>query len=178
MDGFGARDVDGNIVAGSDFTSSDRDPMNLFSALGRFLGFSGDPAPERAISRSPLSGAGGLIGEGMSMKGEVSGDGDFQILGRFEGEITLSGTVHVGEGAVVDANIFATAIVIGGTVRGNLSASTQVEILPTGVLTGSLKSGSLTAAEGASVKGEVWVERSPRSAAGIGERTAHPGTVS
>jgi len=50
------------------------------------------------------------------------------------------------------------AIVIGGTVRGNLSASTRVEILPTGVLTGTLKTGSFSAADGASVKGEVWVE--------------------
>ena len=58
----------------------------------------------------------------------------------------------------MDANISALAIVIGGTVRGNLSASTRVEIMPTGVLSGSLKTGSFTAADGASVKGEVWVE--------------------
>lgn len=114
----------------------------------------------------------------MTVKGEVSGEGDFQVLGRFEGEINLSGTVRVGEGAEVDANISAMAIVIGGTVRGNLSASTQVEILPTGVLTGTLKSGSLTAAEGASVKGEVWVERSQRLPSGIGERAVRSGTAS
>jgi hypothetical protein len=34
-----------------------------------------------------------------------------------------------------------------------------VEILPTGVLTGTLKTGSFSAADGASVKGEIWVER-------------------
>ena len=66
----------------------------------------------------------------------------------------------------MDANIFATAIVIGGAVRGNLSAAERVEILPTGVLTGTLKSGSLTAAEGASVKGEIWVECHPVPAMG------------
>ncbi|MBI2554351.1 MAG: polymer-forming cytoskeletal protein, partial [Candidatus Rokubacteria bacterium] len=83
---------------------------------------------------------------------------------------TLTGTVHVGEGAEVDANISATAIVIAGIVRGNLSASTRVEILPTGTLTGTLKSGSFTAAEGATVKGEVWVGRPPRPA--LAERAA------
>ena len=68
---------------------------------------------------------------------------------------------------LIDANISALAIVIGGTVRGNLSASTRVEILPTGVLTGSLKTGSFSAADGASVKGEVWVEPpAPRAAGG------------
>jgi len=94
----------------------------------------------------------------------MSGEGDLAILGRFEGEIALNGTVRVGVNAVVDANISATAIVIGGVVRGNLSAATRVEILPTGTLTGSLKSGSLSAAEGASVKGEVWVEPPGRQA--------------
>jgi cytoskeletal protein CcmA (bactofilin family) len=88
----------------------------------------------------------------------VSGEGDFHIAGKLEGEISVSGRVVVAEGAVVDANISALAIVIGGTVRGNLSATTRVEILPAGVLTGSLKTGSFSAADGASVKGEVWVE--------------------
>jgi cytoskeletal protein CcmA (bactofilin family) len=93
------------------------------------------------------------------MKGEVAGEGDFDILGKFEGEINVVGRVFVGEGAHVDANINAASIVIGGTVRGNLSATTRVEILPTGVLTGTLKTGSFAAADGASVKGEMWIER-------------------
>lgn len=121
----------------------------------------------------------GLIGSGLVMKGEVSGAGDFQVLGKFEGEIILTGTVHVADGAEVDANINATTIVIGGAVRGNLSASTRVEILPTGALTGTLKSGSITAAEGATVKGEVWVESPPPShiAPGVADGSAPSVTV-
>jgi cytoskeletal protein CcmA (bactofilin family) len=77
--------------------------------------------------------------------------------------------VVVAEGAQVDANISAQGIVIGGIVRGNLSAVARVEILPTGVLTGSLKTGSFSAADGASVKGEVWVEPgAPRVGPGEG----------
>lgn len=144
--------------------------MSSFSAILRFLGVGGDSTPpdRRAL---PALMLGGLLGEGLVMKGEVSGEGDFQVLGKFEGEITLTGTVHIGEGAEVDANISAAAIVIGGVVRGNLSAATRVEILPTGTLTGTLKSGSFTAAEGASVKGEVWVERPPRPAPPLPDRS-------
>ena len=138
--------------------------MGWLSGLGRFLGIGGELSRDRA-SRSRLPD-GTVIGDGFTVKGELSGAGDLRILGRFEGQITLTGTVLVGEGAEVDANIFATDIVIGGAVRGNLSAAERVEILPTGALTGTLKSGSLTAAEGASVKGEVWVERHPVSAMG------------
>jgi len=145
--------------------------MNPFAAILRFLGVGGDASPSDRRARDPVAPA-GMIGAGLEMKGEVSGEGDFQVLGKFEGEITLTGTVHVGEGAEMDANISATAIVIGGAVRGNLSASTRVEILPTGTLTGTLKSGSFTAAEGASVKGEIWVERPPRPLPPLADRPA------
>ena len=77
----------------------------------------------------------------------------------FEGDIVLDGTLHVGPEGRIDANITARAIVVGGIVRGNLSADTRVEILPTGALTGSVKSSSFSAADGASVKGELWLDR-------------------
>lgn len=129
----------------------------------RYLGLGGDdeaaPRPPR-LTRNEASREvhGSVMGAGLSFRGEVSGDGDFHVAGKFEGDINVTGRVMVADGAQVDANINALAIVIGGTVRGNLSASTRVEILPTGVLTGSLKTGSFAAADGASVKGEVWVE--------------------
>lgn len=134
------------------------------SAFG-YLGLSGGAAePEAAeapLRRVELASppAGAMIGSRLSFRGELGGEGDFQILGKFEGEIKVTGRVLVAEGAQVDANIDAAAIVIGGTVRGNLSASTRVEILPSGVLTGTLRTGAFTAADGASVKGEIWVER-------------------
>jgi len=98
------------------------------------------------------------IGTAMTLKGELRGAGSLTLRGRFEGDIVLEGTLHVGPEARVDANITAHAIVIGGVVHGNLSADTHVEILPTGALTGTVKSGSFTAADGASVKGEIWVD--------------------
>ena len=104
------------------------------------------------------------LGAGLTFRGEVAGEGDFYIAGRFEGDINVTGRVLVGEGAEVDANINARAIVVGGTVRGNLSATTRVEILPSGVLTGTLKTGSFSAADGAAVKGEIWIERPQDSA--------------
>ncbi len=135
-------------------------------ALGRtlrYLGLTGgadaeslaaDLGAHRVARNEPAS-----LGSGLSFHGELAGEGDFHIAGRFEGEINVTGRVLVGEGAEVDANINARAIVVGGTVRGNLSAATRVEILPTGVLTGTLRTGSFSAADGAAVKGEIWIER-------------------
>ena len=137
--------------------------MSALGNLLRYLGLGGDD--DAGDSRRDVEGS--VMGAGLSFRGDVSGDGDFHVAGKFEGEINVTGRVLVADGAQVDANISALAIVIGGTVRGNLSASTRVEILPTGVLTGSLKTGSFSAADGASVKGEVWVEPpAPRAAGG------------
>jgi cytoskeletal protein CcmA (bactofilin family) len=100
-----------------------------------------------------------VIGAGLSIKGELRGAGSVTVLGHFEGDIVLDGTLHVAAGGRVDANISAHAIVIGGLVRGNLSADTRVEILSTGALSGTVKSVSFSAADGASVKGELWVDQ-------------------
>lgn len=136
----------------------------------RFLGLAG--SPEETVTRpamptiqsGPTDPGRAVLGGGLALRGEISGEGDFHIYGRFEGEIDVSGRVIVGEAAQVDANINAAAIVIAGKVRGNLSASTHLDILPSGVLTGTLKAGSFSAAEGSSVKGEIWLERSEPAA--------------
>jgi len=83
------------------------------------------------------------------------------MLGSFEGDIVLDGDLHVGPDSRVDANISASAVIIAGVVRGNLAANTRVDILASGSLTGSVRSGSFSAADGAMVKGELWVEPPP-----------------
>ena len=127
-------------------------------ALRRLLGLAHD--------RLALAGFGGapreattVIGEGMTLKGELHGAGPVVIFGRFEGDVVVDGMITVGEGGYVDANISATTIVIDGVVRGNLSADTNVEIGATGALTGSVKSGALNTSIGATVKSEIWLER-------------------
>jgi cytoskeletal protein CcmA (bactofilin family) len=127
--------------------------------LLRFFGLADAPEPVERPFAPPGGATTTTIGPGITLKGELQGEGTLAILGQFEGDIVLQGSLHVGPEARVDANISATAIVIAGAVRGNLSADTRVDILPTGSLTGTVKSGSFAAADGASVKGEIWVER-------------------
>ena len=133
--------------------------------LWRFLGFADSPEEAAPLSTgnspvgAPLDPGRAVLGSRMALRGEITGEGDFHIYGRFDGEIDVSGRVVVSEAAQVDANINAASILIAGKVRGNLSASTHLDILPTGVLTGTLKAGSFSAAEGSSVKGEIWLER-------------------
>jgi len=130
--------------------------------LRAFFGLGDEGRGSEGALAAPASTT--TIGTGITIKGELRGEGTLTMLGQFEGDIVLEGTLHVGPEARVDANISARAIVVAGVVRGNLSADTRVEILPTGALTGTVKSGSFTAADGATVKGEIWVERPARTA--------------
>jgi len=148
----------------------------MLAGLRRFFGFDAGGEEDSVefltsppdIHPSPPVGGAFRIGEKLSIKGEIEGEGDLELAGRFEGLIHVSGRVVVGERAEVDADISATTIVVGGKVRGNLSATGRVEILPQGVLTGNLKSGSFAAADGALVKGEIVIERSGRSKLDVG----------
>ena len=123
--------------------------------LLRLLGLDDDGVDAPAAGAASPS----VIGAGVSLKGELRGQGAVTVLGHFEGDIVLDGTLHVGAGGRVDANITAHAIVVGGLVRGNLSADTRVDILSTGALSGTVKSVSFSAADGSSVKGELWVDQ-------------------
>jgi cytoskeletal protein CcmA (bactofilin family) len=140
----------------------------VLRGLRRFFGFDpGEDEPEAdgLIRPSGLASGAFHVGEKLSIKGEIVGEGDLELAGRFEGIINVNGRVFVGERAEVDADITAATIVVGGKVRGNLNASGRVEILPQGVLTGNLKGGSFAAADGALVKGEIVVDRGGRGRA-------------
>jgi cytoskeletal protein CcmA (bactofilin family) len=128
-------------------------------ALLRFFGLAEGPPGARPYA--PPEDADTVIAAGLMLKGEIKGEGTVLMLGSFEGDIVLDGELHVGPDSRVDANISATAVVIAGVVRGNLAAHTRVDILASGSLTGSVRSGSFSAADGAVVKGELWVEPPP-----------------
>lgn len=100
-----------------------------------------------------------IVGEKIRICGDLTGEGDIQLMGGFHGTIDLVGTVVIGESAQVEADIAATNILVGGHVKGNLVASGRVDLLPTGSVTGNVKTGSIAAAEGASLHGEIEINR-------------------
>ena len=141
----------------------------MLSAIRRFFGFEAADDDEESLllpaplRQPPTASTAFRVGEKLTIKGEISGEGDLDLAGRFEGVVNVQGTVVIGDRAEVDADVTASTIVVGGKVRGNLSAAGRVEILPQGMLTGNLRSGSFAAADGASVKGEIVIEKPGKS---------------
>jgi cytoskeletal protein CcmA (bactofilin family) len=141
----------------------------VLSAIRRFFGFEAAEDDEDSVLpatslRQPVPVSTAFrVGEKLSIKGEITGEGDLELAGRFEGAVSVQGTVVIGDRAEIDGDVTASTIVVGGKVRGNLSAAGRVEILPQGMLTGNLRSGSFAVADGASVKGEIVIERGGKS---------------
>jgi cytoskeletal protein CcmA (bactofilin family) len=79
-----------------------------------------------------------------------------RILGRFQGEIEISGTLASGEGSRIEAKVRADAAEIGGELKGEVLARRLV-VLEKGHIEGSVHVELLAVREGARLDGTVSV---------------------
>jgi cytoskeletal protein CcmA (bactofilin family) len=87
------------------------------------------------------------------IEGKLTGT-DAQILGRFRGEIELSGRLVTGEGSRVEARVRARQAEIAGEFRGELKVGVLV-VLEKGRLEGTFEAERLAVREGAQLNGAV-----------------------
>ncbi len=100
----------------------------------------------------------GYFGKEVVFEGKMSFEGIFRLDGRFEGEIFESGTLIIGEAAVVKGKIETHTIIINGHVEGEVYAKGRVEIHPTGKFYGNLLTPILTISEGGFFDGHCKME--------------------
>jgi cytoskeletal protein CcmA (bactofilin family) len=96
-----------------------------------------------------------IIGETITVAGNVSGDEDLTIRGRLEGSVSVAKTLVVEQGGVVKAEIHARNCVISGVVLGNVSASESVEITREARMVGDISAPRVIIADGAAFRGRV-----------------------
>jgi cytoskeletal protein CcmA (bactofilin family) len=97
-----------------------------------------------------------LIGQGVAIDGEISGDGDLTLEGRVTGWIVVrDGTLTVAPTARVDGDVRAPRIVVQGEVLGAVVASERIELAPTAKVEGSLSAERIAIAEGAWFSGTL-----------------------
>jgi len=99
--------------------------------------------------------AGTVIGEGLTIEGELTGDDEVVVHGTVRGTLTTTDALSVGSGGVVEADLTASSVTIAGQVTGNVAAQERVDIQAGGRLVGDVKSARFTIADGASFKGSV-----------------------
>ena len=79
--------------------------------------------------------------------------GTVRIDGRVDGEIQTSGTLVVGEEAVITAKVEAGTIVSKGKITGDVVAKERVKLMAPAVLSGSVKAPIFSIEEGVTFDG-------------------------
>ena len=95
----------------------------------------------------------GFFGQELNLSGKLVFQGAVRIDGRYEGEIEAQGTLIVGAGAVVHAEIKVDRAIIMGEVRGTVEAREKLEIEGQGKLYGDIKTPKLIVDDGAVFEG-------------------------
>jgi len=96
-----------------------------------------------------------IIGKGCKVKGTIDvQDGTLRIDGDFEGNVNCpGGTLVIGKGGMVKADINVSSAVVGGTVNGNIDAKEKIELQAGSRLEGDIKTRRLVIDEGVFFEG-------------------------
>jgi cytoskeletal protein CcmA (bactofilin family) len=109
-----------------------------------------------ATSRKSTTTNPATIGSSIYFKGELSGEEDFIIQGKVDGEIKLhKNNLTIGVDGVINANITAKIIIVEGQLNGDLFGSENVIIRNTGNVLGNIVSPRVTLEDGAKFKGSI-----------------------
>ena len=90
-----------------------------------------------------------VLGKGAEFIGKLIFDGAVRIDGDFQGEIFGQGSLEIGEGALVKANIAVKAIYIGGDVQVSIEVKEKININSTGKFYGDVHTPIFVMEEGA-----------------------------
>lgn len=87
--------------------------------------------------------------------GTYSTDRDLRIEGKVKGSLSCQGTLHVAQGATVNAQIEAEQVVVAGSLEGTVNCRTRLQIMPSGEVSGKITTPSLVINEGARYQGQM-----------------------
>jgi len=101
-----------------------------------------------------------FLGKGAEFIGKLIFKGNVRIDGDFQGEIFGQGSVDIGEGALVKANIAVHSVYIGGEVQGSIEVKEKINIHSTGKLFGDVHTPVFIMEEGALFDGRSHMSES------------------
>ena len=90
-----------------------------------------------------------FLGQGAEFIGKLIFNGSVRIDGNFQGEIFGQGSLVVGQGAMVKANIAVKSVYISGDVQGNIEVNEKMNIHSTGKFSGDVRTPVFIMEEGA-----------------------------
>ncbi|WP_409433805.1 polymer-forming cytoskeletal protein [Litorimonas sp. RW-G-Af-16] len=103
-------------------------------------------------ARVPSNTAPSLLGRDLVITGDIKTDGDVQIDGRLDGNVT-AGNITIGEQGAVNGKVKGTNVLIRGKVTGKVDA-VSVELAETANVQADLTQDQLVIANGAFFDGK------------------------
>jgi cytoskeletal protein CcmA (bactofilin family) len=94
-----------------------------------------------------------FLGQGAEFIGKLIFNGSVRIDGSFQGEIFGEGSLVVGEGAMIKANIAVKSIYISGDVQGDIDVKEKINIHSKGKFSGDVRTPVFIMEEGAIFNG-------------------------
>jgi cytoskeletal protein CcmA (bactofilin family) len=103
-----------------------------------------------------MNSSGTVIGKGICIRGEVSGQEDFFLDGVLEGNIDVTGKrLTVGANGVIHADIITGDLVVFGRVEGSVKATGRAELKHSAVFIGDICAARLSIEDNATLQGYV-----------------------
>lgn len=121
-----------------------------------------------------------FLGKGANFKGVVHFEGAVRIDGRLEGEVHTTGTLVVGDSAVITGIVTAGTLMTSGKIKGTITVTEKIQLLRNGILVGEICTPVLAIEEGAhfhgtSDMGDKWVDEHSPLPDNVHDLTAHRG---
>jgi cytoskeletal protein CcmA (bactofilin family) len=124
-----------------------------------------------------------FLGRDVVFKGILTLEGNVRVDGRLEGELHSTGTLTVGEHAVIRGNITAGTLITSGKINGNVVASERIKILKPGIVIGDIRTPAISIEAGALFHGlsdmgtDTWVEDQSTTNEKVHDLTVHRGKL-
>jgi len=96
-----------------------------------------------------------VIGQGIEIKGEITGSAPIEVWGTLDGKGGTEGRFWVREGGEVKGEVAARHVVVEGRVDGSIHAEDKAELRATGRVHGDLAAKTVAIAEGSYFEGNV-----------------------
>src|SRR5262245_45674596 len=95
------------------------------------------------------------IGRTTIIRGSVRGDGDLEIQGRVDGNVSVTGELVIGDGALIKSSVSARRVVVRGAIAGDVTAEGSVVLESGARVVGDLGAPQIGIRPGALVRGNV-----------------------
>jgi cytoskeletal protein CcmA (bactofilin family) len=140
---------------------------SAFETISEQNSFTAAPSPGNTAEKT-------VIGENISIEGNIRGDENLVIEGSMKGNIEIEKhNFMVGSKGRVEGEINAQSVRVSGQMIGNIRTKGKVEITKEADFMGDIKAKSISVEDGAYFKGSIELDREPhRKAALTGKSTA------